>query len=61
LNLSRPRPFGQCSVADSFDVLPGGRLLLISGTGNDGSTPELRLIVNWFEELRQKLAAGRAK
>jgi Tol biopolymer transport system component len=62
LNLSRPRPFGQYSVADpSFDVLPDGRLLLISGAGNDGSTPELRLIVNWFDELRQKLAAGRAK
>jgi serine/threonine protein kinase/Tol biopolymer transport system component len=60
LSLSRPRPVGQYSLADpSFDVLPDGRLLLITGRGNDGSTPELRLIVNWFEELREKLAAGR--
>jgi serine/threonine-protein kinase len=58
LTLSRPQPFGQFSVADpSFDVLPDGRLLLISGSGNDGSTPELRVIVHWFDELRQKLAA----
>jgi serine/threonine-protein kinase len=57
LQLSRPQPFGQFSVADpSFDVLPDGRLLLISGSGNDGSTPELRVIVNWFDELRRSLA-----
>jgi hypothetical protein len=56
--LSRPRRFGEYSVADpSFDVLPDGRLLLITGSGTAGSTPELRIIVNWFDEVRQKLAA----
>jgi serine/threonine-protein kinase len=58
LQLSRPRRFGEYSVADpSFDVLPDGRLLLITGSGTAGSTPELRIIVNWFDEVRQKLAA----
>ena len=57
--LSRPQSFGQFSVADqSFDVLPDGRLLLISGSGNDGSTPELRVIVDWHEELRRTLATA---
>jgi serine/threonine-protein kinase len=57
LSLSRPQRFGQFSIASlAFDVLPDGRLLLISGSGNDGSTPELRVIVNWFDELRRTLA-----
>ncbi len=57
LNVSRARSLGQFSVAGGvFDVLPDGRLLFVSGTGNDGSVSELRVVLNWFAELRQHVA-----
>jgi Tol biopolymer transport system component len=40
-----------------IDTMPDGRLLAIDGH-NIGATPELHLILNWFDELRQKVAAG---
>ena len=58
LSLSKPQSFGQFSIATPrFDVMPDGRLLFVSGSGNDGSTPELHVIVDWFDELRQKVTS----
>ena len=58
LTLSKPRLVGQFSTAAGiFDVLPDGRILFVTGTGQDGSIPELRLVVNWVNELKQKLGS----
>jgi serine/threonine-protein kinase len=44
----------------AFDVLPDGRIVSLAGdeSGPTSITPEVRLIVNWFEELR-RLAPAR--
>jgi len=54
LQISRARIVGQYSMHDGvFDVMPDGRVAFTTGLGNDGSTPELRIVVNWFEQLRR--------
>jgi Tol biopolymer transport system component len=58
-SVSRARSVGRFSVAGGlFDVLPDGRLLFVTGIGNDGSVAELHVVLNWFDELRQKVAAN---
>ena len=42
-----------------FDVMPDGRLLLVDDESVGAITPELRIVVNWFDELRQKMSGGR--
>jgi len=62
ITLSRPRTVGEYSMAGSvFDVLPDDRLLFVAGTGYGGATRELHIILNWFEELKQKVREGVAK
>jgi hypothetical protein len=36
------------------DTMPDGRLLAIDGP-SIGGAPELRIILNWFKELRDKV------
>lgn len=42
----------------AWDILPDGRFIgIVSGTEDEthGSTSEIRLVLNWFEELKQKV------
>jgi Tol biopolymer transport system component len=60
--LSRPRTVGEYSMAGRvYDVLPNDRFLFVAGTGYGGSTRELHIILNWHEELKQKVREGIAK
>jgi serine/threonine-protein kinase len=57
--LSRPQSVSQFSSADgAFDLMPDGSLLFVSGSGNDGSTPELRVVVNAFDKLQRRTAGA---
>lgn len=42
----------------SYDVAPDGRFLLIKGADETPVT-QLNLVLNWFEELKQRVAANR--
>lgn len=37
-----------------FDVMPDGRVLVVDGQ-NNGGVAELRVVLNWFNELREKV------
>ena len=42
----------------AWDILPDGRFIGITSTTEDavrGSSPEMRLVLNWFEELKQRV------
>jgi Tol biopolymer transport system component len=53
-SVSKARSAGRFSAADAyFDVMADGRFLFVSGIGTDGSTAELRVVLNWFDELRR--------
>jgi Tol biopolymer transport system component len=41
-----------------FDVMPDGRLLVVDNESAGDTTEELRVVVNWFDELRQKMTGG---
>jgi Tol biopolymer transport system component len=43
-----------------IDVMPDGRLLMLTATLAPPVT-ELEIVVNWFQELRRKMAGGRQK
>jgi hypothetical protein len=43
----------------NFDVMPDGRLLVIDDQSAGAYATELRIVVNWFDELRQKMSGGR--
>ena len=40
-----------------FDVAPDGRFLMIKPAAQQVQTVELRVVVNWFEELRRRVPA----
>lgn len=44
-----------------FDVMPDGRLLLVEDGSVGAISSELRIVVNWFDELKRKMGAGPAK
>ena len=42
----------------AWDILPDGRFIGITSTTEDaarGSSSEMRLVLNWFEELKQRV------
>ncbi len=41
-----------------IDLMPDGRLLMLTNTPAPPVT-ELEIVVNWFQELRKKMAGGR--
>jgi len=43
----------------SVDTLPDGRVMGIFQGEDEADPHEIRVVLNWFEELEQKLAAGR--
>ena len=60
--LSRPLTVARLprvAGAASFDVMPDGRLLVIDDQSAGTFATELRIVVNWFDELRQKMSGGR--
>ena len=42
----------------AFDVMPDGRVLAVDDESAGSTSEELRLVVNWFGELRQKMIGG---
>ena len=42
-----------------FDVMPDGRFLLVDDESVGAITQDLRIVVNWFDELQQKMSGGR--
>jgi Tol biopolymer transport system component len=61
--LSRPVEAARLPVAPPtrgrFDVMPDGRLLMVDNESVGAITAELRIVVNWFGELRQKMSGGK--
>ena len=47
------------AAAGDFDVMPDGALLVVDDESAGGATKELRIVLNWFDELRQKMSGGR--
>jgi eukaryotic-like serine/threonine-protein kinase len=59
-----PRPFatGPSQTRRQFDLMPDGRFLGLAvpgqtETATGPSAPEVRLVLNWFEELKQRVPA----
>ena len=57
-----PRPFVNAppSSERTYDVMPDGRILSVrTDVGPDGRpmSPQVRVVLNWFEELRQRVPA----
>jgi eukaryotic-like serine/threonine-protein kinase len=56
-----PRPTLTTSAVREYDVLRDGRILSLSPTAADGtsetSTSEIRVVLNWFTELKQRAPA----
>jgi len=56
-----PRGFGAAAPATprTFDIMPDGRIVSVGATGQSpsGSAPaQIRVVVNWFEELKTRVA-----
>ena len=53
-----PRRFALAPPVNSrpFDILPDGRFVAIdvAGQGGDLASPEVRVVLNWFEELKKR-------
>jgi Tol biopolymer transport system component len=60
--LSKPIAVARVPTATAsrgtFDVLPDGRLLVVDDESAGGTAQELRIVVNWFDELRKKMSGG---
>ena len=58
VRLSKPQAIARQRSAGPaggfFDIMPDGRLLLVDNEQEGIDTPELRIVVNWLEELKQK-------
>jgi dipeptidyl aminopeptidase/acylaminoacyl peptidase len=63
VDFSTPERFGWVTEflpkVVGFDVLPDGRFLAILKGEEEEDPEEIRVVLNWFEELERKLAAGR--
>ena len=57
-----PRRFGIAPPANPrpYDILPDGRIVSIDASAAaDGQSSQLRVVLNWFEELKSKLPASK--
>jgi Tol biopolymer transport system component len=55
---SRPRQLFKTAFIDTFDgaswdLAPDGRFLMIKPIADDSEPTELRIVLNWFEELKR--------
>ena len=61
--VSIPRRFGLAPPASPrpFDILPDGHLVAVDTAFDspDQRTPEIQVVLNWFEELKQKLPVAK--
>ena len=50
--------FGQTSP-NNYDVMPDGRILGVVAAGQtqsaESTTPEIQIVLNWFEELQERV------
>ncbi|MGO9257682.1 MAG: TolB family protein [Bryobacteraceae bacterium] len=44
---------------DTWDVAPDGRRFLFEQVPSEAGTREMAVVVNWFEELRRRVPAGK--
>jgi eukaryotic-like serine/threonine-protein kinase len=56
-----PRPFGVAGPGTprTFDFLPEGRIIGVGPAAQGPGGAELRVVLNWFEELKARVAGGR--
>ena len=56
-----PRPSLQTGASRGYDVLPDGRLLIVSPAGDQDSAAreELHVVINWFEELKRLVPSAK--
>ncbi len=47
------------SGSRSYDVATDGRFILVRPSGTTDDAPKINVVVNWFEELKERLPAGR--
>ena len=55
-----PRPFqtGPPQVRRPFDMMPNGKFVALATPGQTGATlsqVEIHVVLNWFEELKQRV------
>lgn len=55
-----PRPFlsSGTSFERPFDMMPDGQhvvALVSPGVGSSGTLPEIRVVLNWFEDVKQRV------
>ena len=49
------------SLAVSYDVAPDGRFLIIKPSHEESDATRLNVILNWFEELKQRVPTGSSR
>jgi hypothetical protein len=56
-----PRPFGTAGPGTprTFDFLPDGRIIGVGLAAQRPGGAELRVVLNWFEELKARMGGGR--
>ena len=56
-----PRPFGISGPATPrmFDLLPDGRIIGVGSAAPGPGVAEIRVVLNWFEELKARAGRGR--
>ena len=52
-----PRPFGISGPGTprTFDLLPNDRIIGVSPAAQGPGGPELRVVLNWFEEMKARM------
>jgi hypothetical protein len=51
-------PF-QSTVPRTYDVLPDGRFVMIQLDGGENAQQDIAVVLNWFEELKQRVPITR--
>ncbi len=49
--------FSTTAAVPNYDVSPDGRFLMIASQAGSEATPALSVVLNWFEELKQRAPA----
>ena len=55
LSLSRPSPLVDMPGVSSFDLSPNGESLAIHRLPVESAAREIRIVMNWFEELKERV------
>ena len=58
--IRRPFPAAGPTLPRAYDITPDGRFVAAVAAGPDATlTPRIEMVLNWFEELKQRVPAGR--